>query len=427
MLACYTVPATYFALKRVFGKKSKATKKKKGGGGGMMSTVFLLLGWCAFFYFLSQASDEASKHFDPYDILGITTASSNVAIKRAYRTLSLKYHPDKNKEEDAQETFDRIARAYQSLTDPASRRNWEKYGHPDGPQSMMTSIGLPAWLMEEENGSALLLVYFIGVCILFPIGVFTIKKAWAGEARLRISEQTSGFFAGNLGKTGAGASDHNIMRLLAVAQEAQPSPPPASAAEAAAEAARAQDVRKALAASSSAATIGPQLLQGMGCPDAPPPAPPSSAEGEGQDAPDPAVIAAAAAAASAMPSSWLLLASLYRNSAEGVGAALAAYSSTSEAAADQAEAIPDTACKLLEAMLKITSNERAMWLGTTFRVVHWFARVRQGVCGGDAADARAWQTEALKRDKVGQAEARGGAHARLRNSLLPGGCQSSLV
>ncbi|PKU47840.1 hypothetical protein llap_1879 [Limosa lapponica baueri] len=52
-------------------------------------------------------------------------------IKKQYRALSLKYHPDKGGDEVM---FMRIAKAYAALTDEESRKNWEEFGNPDGPQ-----------------------------------------------------------------------------------------------------------------------------------------------------------------------------------------------------------------------------------------------------------------------------------------------------
>jgi preprotein translocase subunit Sec63 len=41
--------------------------------------------------------------------------------------------------------------AYQALTDDEARRNWEKYGNPDGPGAMSFGIALPSWIVEKEN------------------------------------------------------------------------------------------------------------------------------------------------------------------------------------------------------------------------------------------------------------------------------------
>lgn len=65
---------------------------------------------------------------DYYEILGISRTASEAEIKKAYRGLALKYHPDKNKEEGAQEAFKRVASAYNCLSNPEKREFYNKHG-----------------------------------------------------------------------------------------------------------------------------------------------------------------------------------------------------------------------------------------------------------------------------------------------------------
>ena len=65
---------------------------------------------------------------DYYKILGITKTSSDDDIKKAYRKLALKYHPDKNKEPGAEEKFKEVAEAYEILSDPKKKEIYDKYG-----------------------------------------------------------------------------------------------------------------------------------------------------------------------------------------------------------------------------------------------------------------------------------------------------------
>lgn len=65
---------------------------------------------------------------DFYKILGITKGASDDEIKKAYRKLALKYHPDKNKTPQAEERFKEIAEAYEVLSDKKKRDIFDQYG-----------------------------------------------------------------------------------------------------------------------------------------------------------------------------------------------------------------------------------------------------------------------------------------------------------
>jgi len=65
---------------------------------------------------------------DYYKILGISKGASDDEIKKAYRKMALKYHPDKNKSPGAEEKFKEIAEAYEILSDKKKRDIYDKYG-----------------------------------------------------------------------------------------------------------------------------------------------------------------------------------------------------------------------------------------------------------------------------------------------------------
>ena len=60
-----------------------------------------------------------------YDILQIKQDASNDEIKKSFRSLALKYHPDKNKSADSKEKFLRIVEAYEVLSDEGSRKKYD--------------------------------------------------------------------------------------------------------------------------------------------------------------------------------------------------------------------------------------------------------------------------------------------------------------
>ena len=65
---------------------------------------------------------------DYYEILGVDRGTDKEEIKRAYRRLARKYHPDVNKETGADERFKEINRAYEVLSEPETRARYDRFG-----------------------------------------------------------------------------------------------------------------------------------------------------------------------------------------------------------------------------------------------------------------------------------------------------------
>lgn len=67
-------------------------------------------------------------NFDYYEILEIDRNADSKEIKKAYRKLALKYHPDKNPSKEAEEHFKKINEAYEVLSDPDKRQIYDRHG-----------------------------------------------------------------------------------------------------------------------------------------------------------------------------------------------------------------------------------------------------------------------------------------------------------
>uniref|UniRef100_K3WHY4 J domain-containing protein n=1 Tax=Globisporangium ultimum (strain ATCC 200006 / CBS 805.95 / DAOM BR144) TaxID=431595 RepID=K3WHY4_GLOUD len=192
----YVVPATYLSLRRiVYGvflkdrlidrqnircdrelRKMKQLQAEKTKFSNVFSPLFVLnlVVLAGLWYGLYQMAillkdDSEIKSFDPFAILGIAAGASEREIKRAYRKMSLIYHPDKNiGDAVAEQKFMLVAKAYEALTDEVAKANYEKFGNPDGRQALQLSIGLPTFLLDPANHNIVLFLYLIILVIAIP-------------------------------------------------------------------------------------------------------------------------------------------------------------------------------------------------------------------------------------------------------------------
>ena len=72
----------------------------------------------------------AEQKRDYYEVLGVEKGADEAAIKKAYRVLAKKYHPDVNPgDKEAEQKFKEASEAYAILSDPEKRRQYDQFGH----------------------------------------------------------------------------------------------------------------------------------------------------------------------------------------------------------------------------------------------------------------------------------------------------------
>ena len=166
-------------LARTSAERQKASKIKENATGMrrlkrwpfVANLCMLIPCLLCFTYLVYSVRDNGEMaRFDPFQILGVAQNAPEKEIKKAYRKMSLQYHPDKNQgDKNAEDMFMKVAKAYEALTDEVSKENYEKYGNPDGKQSLEVSIGLPKIILD--NPKIVLVLYLVMIVIIIPIAV----------------------------------------------------------------------------------------------------------------------------------------------------------------------------------------------------------------------------------------------------------------
>ena len=96
----------------------------------------------------------AEQKRDYYEVLGVDKNADDAAIKKAYRVLAKKYHPDMNPgDKEAEQKFKEASEAYAVLSDPEKRRQYDQYGHAHLTVVQAAPVDLTLTVQTSETSS----------------------------------------------------------------------------------------------------------------------------------------------------------------------------------------------------------------------------------------------------------------------------------
>ncbi|KAJ2611674.1 secretory subunit [Coemansia sp. RSA 1365] len=231
VISLVVAPATIYMLAGKKGEdaaskpqtpKLRSRKSRAKSSGPNIKFVLILVGWALIFilsYKVKTTEVKEAKMWDPYEVLGVDNGEPEDVIRRAYRKLSLKWHPDKvekDMKEKAGEMMAEINRAHKTLTNAEARENYEKYGNPDGMQTQSMGIALPKLLVEAHTSPFVLALYGLLFGFIMP---FYVGRWWYNSTRFqkdRILNPTMSTFFKNIREH---ISQRNLIELLTAASE----------------------------------------------------------------------------------------------------------------------------------------------------------------------------------------------------------------
>ena len=106
---------------------------------------------------------------DYYEVLNVERGTPQDEIKKAFRKLAFQYHPDRNKEPDAEDKFKEISEAYAILSDPEKKQQYDMFGHAGirgrySTEDIFRGVNLRDIFTEFGFGDDLLGRIFGGLC-----------------------------------------------------------------------------------------------------------------------------------------------------------------------------------------------------------------------------------------------------------------------
>lgn len=117
---------------------------------------------------------------DYYEILGLEKSCSVEEIRKAYRKLSLKVHPDKNKAPGSEEAFKKVSKAFKCLSNDDSRTKYDQAGlveefecnqqHKSGGEELATNFSTRILILMKYSGRSLDKQTFFGRLVIIGLG-----------------------------------------------------------------------------------------------------------------------------------------------------------------------------------------------------------------------------------------------------------------
>ena len=106
---------------------------------------------------------------DYYEVLGVDKNADEAKIKKAYKRLAMKYHPDRNAGDKAgaEKKFKEVRKAYDIISDPQKRSAYDQFGHA-GVNKVVRAL-VVATHLEEQEALVIFLVIFLVVVTLSQI------------------------------------------------------------------------------------------------------------------------------------------------------------------------------------------------------------------------------------------------------------------
>ncbi|GFE54828.1 hypothetical protein protein [Babesia ovis] len=171
--SCFHCKCSDCRQRRDAEKRRKFTLEDYMNTTRVLQVLALAFFWYLVFYLVKGIDTSKNiKKFDPFEFLGISVGATKKEIQKAYRHMSLRYHPDRNPNDpEAAAHFIMVTKAYKTLTNDKFRQNYERYGNPDGPGMMKIGIGLPRFLVDVDNQVLILSLFFLVLLVIIP-GIF---------------------------------------------------------------------------------------------------------------------------------------------------------------------------------------------------------------------------------------------------------------